>query len=323
MLSRRVAIGCASLIAHRAALAQWPAESYRVNPGRSDSKPPAPHSKSSRPLANPTPNAGGVVYAADAELESLNIVKQVVAVLGAGFRAESSPNITTSVEHLATRSPTSWAVLPALALDFLNNRGLTVAQSICYIAHVGAMSVHVVATSEIHRLSDLAGRKVNLGLRGSQNQITATMLLDRLAMRVEALYDDHERALVAVMRGQIAALVLLAMTPAALLFNANDVHLLPVTAPLAGCFITRLMPADYPLLLGGESGTGNPLETIGVPMILASYDWPRDTSGYVATAQMAELLVKQPVLDEMLRREVPGWRRFSAMDELLRRHAGR
>jgi hypothetical protein len=104
-------------------------------------------------------------------------------------------------------------------------------------------------------------------------------------------------------------------------------HFLPVrySANLQDYYApTELTDKDYPnLLQPGES-----IETIGVPQVLAVYNWPADNERYRRVARFVKYLFDRfdqfkkppfhPKWNEInLASTLPGWTRFRAAEELL------
>jgi hypothetical protein len=132
------------------------------------------------------------------------------------------------------------------------------------------------------------------------------------------VYLPYEEAVIAVLRGQIPAMMLLAVKPAQPFFNLNlldGVHFLPVGVPggkPVGLLSTQIQSADYPLLSGGEAGAGRPVMTVGVPLVLACYNWPPATPMFVGLARLADLLIQHGsgLRGFDMTADVPEWQRF-------------
>jgi len=104
-------------------------------------------------------------------------------------------------------------------------------------------------------------------------------------------------------------------------------HFLPVpySRNLQDYYVpTELTAKDYPNLLQ----PGETVETIGVPQVLAVYNWPPDTDRYRRVARFVEYFFKRfdqfkqppfhPKWNEInLASSLPGWTRFRAAEELL------
>jgi len=297
MLSRRLALAGPAL----AAVSRMTAAQYRPPYGENDI----------------------VLLSADSQAVSMQMVNDIVARIGspdAHLYAEAGRSVADSASRLADRPMAVAAVLPSVALAYMSRAGLSehVADKNRLIGRMGVAELHVLASQRVSDLRDLAGQKVAVGPSGSATQATAAVLLERASLRVEPVYLSDEEAVTAVVRGQIPAMVLLAAKPARPFFNLNlsdGVHFLPVSMPggkPTGLFSTQIQPADYPLLSGGEAGGGRPVATVGVPLVLACYNWPPATPMFMGLARLADLLVRHGsgLRGFDMTAEVPGWQRF-------------
>ena len=195
-----------------------------------------------------------------------------------------------------------------------------------YIAKLYDEEVHVLARPEIARIDDLAGRPVNVDVRGSGTAMTAALLFDALGVAVQVRNDPQDTALDRLRRGEIAALVYVAGKPARLFGGipaGSGLKLLPV--PASPALLETHLPAefrraDYPALVPeGES-----VETIAVGAVMAVYAWPAGTERHRKVARFVEAFTakfpaflqapRHPKWKEVnLAAQVPGWTRFNAV----------
>jgi len=192
-----------------------------------------------------------------------------------------------------------------------------------YIAKLYDEEVHVLARPEIARIEDLAGKPVNVDVRGSGTAMTAALLFDALGVAVSARNDPQDTALDRLRRGEIAALVYVAGKPARLFGGipaGSGLKLLPV--PAGPALLETYLPAefrraDYPTLVP-EDGT---VETIAVGAVMAVYAWPPGTERHRKVARFVEAFgakfpaflqpPRHPKWREVnLAAQVPGWTRF-------------
>ncbi|MDO9707676.1 TAXI family TRAP transporter solute-binding subunit [Paracraurococcus lichenis] len=193
-----------------------------------------------------------------------------------------------------------------------------------YVAKLYDEEVHVLAAPGIERIEDLAGKPVNVDVRGSGTAMTASLLFDTLGLRVEPRHDPQDTALEKLRQGQIAALVYVAGKPARL-FNGipadSGLHLLPV--PATPALLETYLPAefrrvDYPALVA----EGATIETIAVGAVMAVYAWPVGTERHRKVARFVEAFTakfpaflqppRHPKWREVnLAAQVPGWTRFA------------
>nr|WP_294524943.1 TAXI family TRAP transporter solute-binding subunit [uncultured Rhodopila sp.] len=284
-------------------------------------------------LANAQVDAGTelVLLAADSQADSVRAANDIVARLGGAdvrLRAEPTSGVLFTAAHLADRPAAVAGILPSAALAFMSRSGLpaSVVYALRFIARLGVSEVHVLASQRIASLNDLAGQKVGLGPQGSTTQATGAVLLDRMALRVDPVYLDHDQALAAVLRGELAAMLLVAPAPAKLFQGVNlsdHVHFLPAGEPGGqpmGLLPAQILAEDYPQLGGGRA-----VGTLGVPMVLACFNWSSTTPMFAGLTRLCDLLVEHGsgLRGFDLAAEVSGWERFPPVaDWLARGRAG-
>ena len=281
-----------------------------------------------------------LLLASDSQPDSVKTANEIAARLGgpdARLRAEASRGVLDAAARLAARvadRPAAVsAALPSVTLAYMTRSGLppSVAYALRFIARLGIGELHVLASQRIGGLADLAGQKVGLGVQGSATQATAAVLLDRLSLRVDAVYLDHEEALAAVRRGDIAAMMLVGPAPVPLLRQvdlSDHVHFLAVEdtggAPV-GLLPALILPEDYPQLGGGEAGRARAVATLGVPMVLGCFNWSSGTPMFAGLARLCDLLAEHGsgLRGFDMAAAVPGWERFPPVaDWLARGRAG-
>jgi TRAP-type uncharacterized transport system substrate-binding protein len=190
--------------------------------------------------------------------------------------------------------------------------------------------VHVYVRPEIKTLEDLAGKKVSFNTVGSAANLTGGILFDRLHINAEKVFINNSIALEKMRTGEIAGVVHVTGKPTDLFTKFKPepgFHFLtvPLTKNLLDYYVpTKLTSTDYPNLIpAGES-----VETIGVPQVLAVYNWPPNTDRYRRVARFVEYFFNRfdqfqkppfhPKWKEInLASSLPGWTRFQAAEELL------
>ncbi len=207
-------------------------------------------------------------------------------------------------------------------------------RAVDYIAKLYDEEVHILARPGIATLQQLAGRPVNMDVVGSGTALTAATLFDRLEIAVKPVNDDQATALEKLKHGDIDALVYVAGKPARL-FSAipadSGLHFLPVA--MSPVLIETYLPsqfdaADYPTLVPA----GKPVDTIAVGAVMAVFAWAPNSERYRMAARFVDAFFSQfarfrqaprhPKWREVnLEAQVPGWTRFPAADEWLKRRA--
>jgi hypothetical protein len=279
-------------------------------------------------------------------------VLALVMIAAAGV-ASGGKSQTVESSHQPTGSSSTLRIAPIDGqgpvqniLDLLNQRGAEAAvvasdvlpylrggrfpgvdSSIAYVTKLDEEQVHILARQDIASIADLTGKKVSLGPPDSRSFITGSVLFQALKIRVQPVALDQTQALQQLHRGEIAAILHVAKSPARLFFNLNRddrVHFLPVpfAQELSSIYLpSRLAPADYPLLIGGgEAGRGVPIATVAVPIVLAVNSRSLITAGNreISRLSRAELLratnqqrsSSGAASRPDLAMEVPGWRHF-------------
>jgi TRAP transporter TAXI family solute receptor len=196
-----------------------------------------------------------------------------------------------------------------------------------YIAKLYDEEVHVIARRDIARIEDLAGRPVNIDVRGSGTAMTASLVFDGLNIPIEPRYEVQDVALERLRRGEIAALVYVAGQPARLFSGLgadSGLRFLPV--PLAPALLETYLPsrlgrAQYPGLIA----EGGDVETIAVGAVMAVYAWAPETERHRKVARFIDSFFanfesflrppRHPKWREVnLAAQVPGWTRFPAAE---------
>jgi TRAP transporter TAXI family solute receptor len=201
-----------------------------------------------------------------------------------------------------------------------------------YIVRLPLSEVHILAGADIKTIDDLKGKKVSFGPAGSASSLTGTIVFQRLGVQVEQALVDNPTALQKLKSGEIAALVRVIGKPIdffAKIPANSGLHFLPI--PFSKTFadyytLAELSSKEYPTLVS----EGQPVETIGVPAVLAVYNWQKGSDRYRRVERFTEAFFskwdkfREPPRhpkwrDVNLAATVPGWTRWSFADEMLRR----
>jgi hypothetical protein len=221
------------------------------------------------------------------------------------------------------------------ALEYFRTRKAPNLESrVQYIARLPVSELHVAARADIRTLEDLRGRKVAFGGAGTAAALTGPLVLQRLGIEVEPVFVERPAALRMLMAGEVSAV--LGSLPRPVPFFSSippdsGVHLVPVpfTKALADLYVAgEITGADYPNLIP----PGQRIDTIATPCVLAVYNWPRNSDRYRRLERFVQYLFNRwdkltdPPYhprwrDVNLAATVPGWTRFAASEEMLRRVA--
>jgi len=203
-------------------------------------------------------------------------------------------------------------------------------QQLTYITRLFPEEMHVVAGSGIKTIEDLKDKKVNFSDAGSSTQITARDVFGLLGIAVDEVNLSQADAIAAIKNGEIAATVVFSGKPAGIFsrISADDnLHLLeiPYTRTLENIYLPgQLEQTLYPGLID----KGRTVQTIAVDAVLITNNWQPASDRYRRVAKFVELLFsrfaefkkrpRHPKWQEVdLSKELPGWQRFPAVQELL------
>jgi len=203
-------------------------------------------------------------------------------------------------------------------------------QRLNYIARLFPEEMHVVAGRGVKTIEELNGKKVNFSDSGSSTQITARDVFGLLGIAIDEVNLSQADAITAIKNGEIAATVVFSGKPAGIFSRiaANDnLHLLeiPVTRTLENIYSpAQLEQTLYPNLID----KGPAIQTIAVDAVLITNNWQPASDRYRRVAKFVESLFsrfaefkkppRHPKWQEVeLSRELPGWQRFPAAQELL------
>jgi TRAP-type uncharacterized transport system substrate-binding protein len=199
-----------------------------------------------------------------------------------------------------------------------------------YIIRLPVSEVHIMAKRNIRSIEDLRGKKVNFGPAGSGSSLTGPIIFQRAGVKVEQTQFDNPVALQKLRSGEIDALIRMVSKPIdffAKIPAKDDFHLVPI--PFDRKFsdyytLSEFTKAEYPTLISeGDTTTG-----LGVPAVLAVYNWPRQSDRARRVQRMVERMFtnwekfqsppRHPKWKEInLAATVPGWTRWAPAEELL------
>lgn len=196
-------------------------------------------------------------------------------------------------------------------------------QLIQYVGKLYDEEVHILARASTGSVRELAGKEVNVDLRGSGTAMTASLVFRALGINIRERHDPQDVALDRLRRGEIAALVFVSGKPARLftgIRREEELRLLalpPEPALLETYLPARFTETDYPALVPA-GGT----ETIAVGAVLAVYGWAPGTERHTKVSRFVHALhanfdrFLQPPRhpkwrDVNLSASVPGWTRFT------------
>jgi TRAP-type uncharacterized transport system substrate-binding protein len=203
-----------------------------------------------------------------------------------------------------------------------------------YLSHLFLSGVHVLVRPEIKELKDLEGKKFGFQGRGTGVSVTSAILFDRLGINVEPVYITNNQTLEKMKTGEMAGLIYLvskahpSLTP---IDSKFGFHLLSIPYEKFTDFYVPMTfeNSDYPNLIK----PGEKVEAIGVPAVLAVYNWPKNSDRFRKVERFIqyyfdrfESFRKPPYQKEWkeinLSATVPGWTRYWYAEQLLQRQRG-
>lgn len=211
-----------------------------------------------------------------------------------------------------------------------NHKFSNIEKRINYISEMYVAEFHVYARAEIKSLKDLDGKKVGFNTKGSAANITGKIVFQRLGIKIEPVFINHSIALEKMKTGELAALVHAVGKPNDLFKKESGdagFHFLPVA--YNEMFSDYYLPSnighdDYPNLLKA----GETIDTIGVPVVLAVYNWPQGSDRQRRVERFIQYYFERferlrnppyhPKWREInLAAKVPGWTRYWVAENML------
>jgi uncharacterized protein len=203
-------------------------------------------------------------------------------------------------------------------------------QRLTYITRLYPEEMHVVAGRGIRTIEDLKGKNVNFSDVGSSTQITARDVFGLLGVAVNEVNLTQADAITAIKSGEIAATVAFSGKPAGIFSHisaTDNLHLVevPYTRTLENIYLPgQLEQGLYPNLID----KGQTVQTIAVDSVLITNNWQPASDRYRRVAKFVDSLFsrfaqfkkppRHPKWQEVdLNKELPGWQRFPAAEELL------
>ena len=202
-----------------------------------------------------------------------------------------------------------------------------------FIAKLHNEEVHVLSNMKYLCLDDLKNKRVNFGAKGSGSNITASLVFEAHKVKVKPVFYDQATALEKLKTGEIDATVIVSGKPSPI-FNTvkytDRVHFLDVgfAGPLKSVYVPAVMSfGDYPDLVSRNET----VKTVSVSAVMAVYNWKPQTDRYKRVSQFVDAFFSN--IEKFKARgrhakwhevnlgdDVPGWSRFSAAGQWLRKN---
>ena len=256
------------------------------------------------------------------------MIADLAAMLDQGYDRRILPMAGTgsvrAIEDLLFMRGVDIAFVQADVLDFYQRADLfpDIEEKVRYLARMYNKEFHLLASKDIGSIEDLEGKRVNFGPPSSGSFLTASLIFDALDIDVAVSDDDYQIALDKLRQGEIDAWVRVDAKPSLQLEDlpaGEQVHFLSMpNGSIEEPYVTAaLTKDDYPELITD----GQVIETLAVPTIMATYDWPKrhkkrsqlqafqsSLSATLGKLQQAPFHAKWREVD--LSSNVAGWERF-------------
>ncbi|MEJ2227730.1 MAG: TAXI family TRAP transporter solute-binding subunit [Alphaproteobacteria bacterium] len=203
-----------------------------------------------------------------------------------------------------------------------------------YITQLHVNTLQLLVRSDIKTIKDLAGKKVAVAKKGSSSAALGIKVLKKEGVKADVHMIGWTNGFQKVKTGEFAGVFTAFVKGQTTIFSSIDpksgMHLLPISFDkYADEYYVPIFldHKDYPNLIAeGES-----IETLGSPVVLAVYNWPRGTDRFRKVARFIEYFFKRfdtlrkppyhPAWKEInLAAKVPGWKRYWYAEEVLKKY---
>jgi TRAP-type uncharacterized transport system substrate-binding protein len=275
--------------------------------------------------------AGGLIEGAP-----LRLAAEIARVVNEEDKLHVIPMVTRgateNVNSLLYLRGVDAAIINTDALDEYKAQVPFIERRFVNILSLFPSELHIFVRPEIRSLEDLKGKKVNFNTQGTAAAYSGPLIFSRLGLDVEKMFIPHPLALEQIRRGDISAVVFVSSKPIdAFLRGHWDPGYKFLAVEYDSKFEDYYLPSsldatDYPgLVLKNE-----PVATIAVPSILASYNWSQKSDRYRRLARLVDHLfgrldrLQSPGFDPKwkqvnLSANVPNLERFRPAQEWLDR----
>ncbi|MDX1974673.1 MAG: TAXI family TRAP transporter solute-binding subunit [Rickettsiales bacterium] len=204
---------------------------------------------------------------------------------------KSSEGSTENIRRLNSSENAGLGIVQSDVLGFLsrskNPDSVRMAGNLRMVFPFYHEEVHIFGRKSIKNFADLQGLKVAVGEEGSGNLLTAINLFSMMNVTPsDTIKISPEKGLVAVLKGELDAVIFVAGKPVRLFKNLEDFGLPENKRYAAMLEDTHFIPLDDPKILeeykpadlthDDYSFIGSPVPTVSVQAILVSYDFSKN-----------------------------------------------
>jgi uncharacterized protein len=268
----------------------------------------------------------------------IKIVEDIARIVNDGEKLRVLPIVgdggSQNIRDLLYLKGVDAGIVMSTSMDSYNGKPLygRLPNRLQYIARLYEEEFHIVGGKDISSVRDLAGKKV--AFHGGAF-LSGQDLLGKLKIKpAEAVKMDFFEALDKLKTGEIAAVVRATASPMqdmASKFDPAFHKLVPI--PFDDSLIEAYLPGElthkhYPTIVPD----GQSVETVAIGVVLAAYAWRPGTDRYRRLAKFVDAFFsridklladknRHPKWDDVnLAAKLPGWQRFPAAEDWLKRH---
>jgi TRAP transporter TAXI family solute receptor len=243
-----------------------------------------------------------------------------------------TPGATDNVRDLLYLRGVDVAITATDVFDHFKNveKISNIERRVNFITSLYLSEIHLIVRPEIKTIQDLAGKKVGFHLQGSGSTTSGPIVFQKLGIKVEPVFISNAIALEKMKTGEIAAIIHNGGKPNNLIARfKNDANFRLMEIPFEK-FDEYYVPSqftseDYPNFLK----KGEKIETIGVPAVLAVYNWPKTSDRFRRVTRFVDYMFDRferfkgpgynPLWKDInLAAQVPGWTRYWVAEEKLK-----
>jgi TRAP-type uncharacterized transport system substrate-binding protein len=224
-------------------------------------------------------------------------------------------------------------LVSADAFDDLRKEGKikNIENRIQYVSQVCVNAFQLLVSADIKTLEDLNGKKIAVPANGSSTASLAAKVFKKNGIKVETVEGSVASGLEQLKAGEVSGVVAAFSKGTPTIFSYIDatsgMHLLPVSFDkfMDDYYVPVFLDSvDYPNLIQ----QGAKVETIGTPIVLAIYNWPKTNSRFRKVERFIQFYfekfdrLRHPPFhpawrDVNLAAKVPGWKRYWYAEQVL------
>jgi uncharacterized protein len=212
------------------------------------------------------------------------------------------------------------AMVSADCVEYAERQGLIQsAKKLNYIARVKSLPILLLTRRDIPNVTALAGLRIATGPAHSATFAAGELLLGGLELPFTRVAQSDAAAIKLLQAGVVDAVLLHGVEAFEGTIDAQRYHVLGLSAPqvMSDTFSPALIEAQT--LKGLADGQGS-LETVSTPLLLAVYNWPKNSAKAEKLKQFAKAYFELQATTEdatELSATIPGWERHETSKQAL------